>query len=493
MALAVGQNSLRRGAVGFPEVLFQSITDMAPAVGAAFAIIIGASFAGGALPLAVVLATIGCFLTAISLSQLAKHLPTAGSFYTYTSQALHPSAGFLLGWLYALGYASGFPLCIVLLGVIVPAVFGPAGLWWLWVVLGSVIVVGLAYFGVRLSTRTGLVLGFIEITIFLALAVTLIAKAGSQNTLAVFGTSLTNIPGFGGLSGIFAGLIFAIFAYIGFENAAPLAEETRDPRRNIGRAALFSSLGIGLYYVIVTYGGTVFFGPTKMAGFAAVNGGNPYQQFANAVWGGAGILVALALINSSIACSNAINLATTRVWYAMGRIRLLPSALGRVHPTHKTPHIAIGAAFVLNLVVALGLGAKYGAFTAFAILGTLLTLVAITNYIVIHISSFAYYVRYRRDEFNILLHGIVPLLGVALFVPALLTAAGITVFSFVSPLPAPLSYAGPAIGVWFVAGVIYMFYLYRTDPSRLAATKHVFADEAAAGPTMAESTAVKGS
>jgi amino acid transporter len=478
MAVTAAESGLKPGAVGLPEVLFQAITDMAPGVGAAFAIIIGASFAGAALPLAVALATLGCFLTAISLSQLVKHMPTAGSFYTYTSQALHPSVGFLLGWLYALGYAAGFPLCIVLLGVIVPAVFGPASLWWLWVVLGSVIVVTLAYFGVRIATRVGLALGVIEIAIFLALAVTLIAKAGSQNTLAVFSLSSANVSGYAGLSGIFAGLIYAIFAYIGFENAAPLAEETRNPRRNIALAALGSSLGIGIYYVIVTYGGAVFFGPSKMAGFAAYNGGNPYQALANAVWGGAGILVAFALINSSIACSNAINLATTRVWYAMGRIRLLPGVFAHVHPKHRTPDVAIIVAFLVNLVAALGLGFKYGPFTAFAILGTILTLVAVLNYIVLNVSSFAYYIRFQRSEFNIVTHGIIPLLGVGLFVPVFLTAAGITVFSFVSPLPAPLSYAGAVIGVWFVIGVIYMIYLYRVDPSRIAATKTVFTEEA---------------
>src|SRR5712692_5193177 len=141
MAVTAAENRLRHGAVGLPEVLFQAIVDMAPGVGGAFAIIIGASFAGGALPLAVALATSGCFLTAISLSQLVKHMPTAGSFYTYTSQALHPSAGFLLGWLYALGYAAGFPLCFVILGVIIPSVFGPASIWWVWVVLGAFVVV----------------------------------------------------------------------------------------------------------------------------------------------------------------------------------------------------------------------------------------------------------------------------------------------------------------------------------------------------------------
>src|SRR5213595_1937468 len=73
--------TLRPSAIGLREILFQSITHMAPGVGVAFAIIVGAYFAGGALPLAVLLAVVGCALTAVSLGQLAKHLPAAGSFY----------------------------------------------------------------------------------------------------------------------------------------------------------------------------------------------------------------------------------------------------------------------------------------------------------------------------------------------------------------------------------------------------------------------------
>jgi amino acid transporter len=475
--MARAETKLAGGAVGLPEVLFQAITDMAPGAGVALAIIIGASFAGGALPLAVALATFGCFLTAISLAQLVKHMPTAGSFYTYTSQALHPSAGFLLGWLYALGYATGFPLCIVILGVIIPAVFGPESIWWIWVVAGSIIVVSLAYFGVRISTRVGLVLGVIEIAILLALGLTLIAKAGSNNTLKVFSLSAADIEGFKGLSGIFPGLIYAVFAYIGWENAAPLAEETRNPRRNVAIAGLVASLGIGLFYLMVTYGATVFFGPEKMSGFPAFNGGNPYQALATTVWGGAAFLVAFALANSSIACSNAVNLATTRIWYAMGRIRLLPRSFGYVHPKYKTPYVAIIVAFVLNLVAALFLGAYYDPFTAFGLLGTIITLVAVINYILINVASFAYYIRFRRSEFNIVVHGIIPLIGVCLFVPVFLTAAGIQVFSFISPLPAPYSYAAPVVGVWFIIGLVYMIYLYRKDPARLEATKTVFTDE----------------
>jgi amino acid transporter len=86
-------NQLARGAIGLREVLFQSITHMAPAAAVAITIVIGANFAGGAEPLSVIFALVGCLLVAISIGQLAKHLPSAGGFYTYTARGLHPTVG----------------------------------------------------------------------------------------------------------------------------------------------------------------------------------------------------------------------------------------------------------------------------------------------------------------------------------------------------------------------------------------------------------------
>jgi amino acid transporter len=482
MAAQSTGHTLEREAIGLREILFQSITHMAPAAGVAFAIPVGAAFAGGSLAFAVLLAVIGCSLTALSLGQLSKHLPTAGSFYTYTSRALHPSVGFLAGWVYAFGEATAFPLCIALLGPVIAgtlnAEFGwSAGLWWPWVLLGCLTVFALGYFGIRISARTGTLLGAFEIAVFLILGLTLIAKAGSGNTIAIFSDKYATIPGFVGFSGLFAGLVYSIFAFIGFEAAAPLAEEAENPRRTVGQAGLASAALIGLFYVVVTYGATAFFGPSRMGDFLKLGDGNPYEAMARTVWGIGWVAVFLAVVNSSVACSNAGNNATTRTWYAMGRIGLLPRALARVHPKHRSPHVAVITSFVISTAVVMWLGFQYDPLTAFAVLGTVIVITAVITYILINVSCFAYYWRFRREEFNPVLHGLVPLVGVALFVPALLTGAGITVFKFVSPLPAPLSYAGIATGIWALIGVVYMIYLYRADPQRLEDTRKVFLDE----------------
>ncbi|MGW0995288.1 hypothetical protein ACWD5V_18685 [Streptomyces sp. NPDC002523] len=71
--------TLRRDAIGLREVLFQSITAMAPAAAVAASIPSGAAFAGGSLPLAVLVALVACLFTASCVADLARELPAAGS------------------------------------------------------------------------------------------------------------------------------------------------------------------------------------------------------------------------------------------------------------------------------------------------------------------------------------------------------------------------------------------------------------------------------
>ncbi|MEV6742503.1 hypothetical protein AB0N14_38835 [Streptomyces sp. NPDC051104] len=88
---------LRREAIGLREVLFQSITAMAPAAAVAASIPSGAAFAGGSLPLSVLVALVACLFTASCVAELARRLPAAGSVATYAAQGLHPAVGFLVG------------------------------------------------------------------------------------------------------------------------------------------------------------------------------------------------------------------------------------------------------------------------------------------------------------------------------------------------------------------------------------------------------------
>src|SRR5205085_227784 len=133
-------------------------------------------------------------------------------------------------------------------------------------VAGALIIGAVGYFGVRASAEMGTILGLFEIAVFLVLAVLFVIKAGSANTLSVFGTSHTP-SAHAGAAGVIAGSVYTVLAFSGFEAAAPLAEEAKDPRRTIRRAVLGATLGIGLIYVFTTYAADVLVGPDKFSTF----------------------------------------------------------------------------------------------------------------------------------------------------------------------------------------------------------------------------------
>lgn len=470
--------ALAREAIGLREVLFQSITHMAPAAAVAFSIIVGANFAGGALPLSVVIALVACLCVAWCIGELARHLPSAGGMYTYVARGLHPSVGFLVAWGYALVEPLVAPLLFLIFGIVMAgtlnAEFGwSADLWWVWVIVAAAIVLALGYFGIRISARTGTILGLFEIAVFGLVSLWLIAKA-KDNTLAVFGTKFANVKGFTGFSGVVAGSVYSILAFIGFEAAAPLAEEARDPKRTIRQAVIYSCIGIGLFYVFTTYAATVYFGPEKMGGFAAFGGGNPWDGLARAVWGAGWVLVFLAIVNSAIANANAGANATTRTWYAMARIRLLPPALAAVHPKYKSPHIAVLLQFVVSIVAGLALGFAFDPLPAFGFIATIAVAVVVLIYMLVNLACIVFYRRERPQEFSVFKHFVVPVVGIVVFIPAWLTAVGIPAFSFISRLSYPLSWAGIVVAAWYVLGVIYLLYLQARAPERVRDTARVF-------------------
>jgi amino acid transporter len=496
MGITTG-GSLDRGAIGLREVLFQSVTSMAPAGAVALSIAAGATYAGGALPLAVLLALIACLLVAVSIGQLAKHLPSAGSVYTYPAEAIHPVLGFLVGWGYALVEALIGPITMILFGYLVGSIahseFGwPfTATWVIFMIVASALLAALNYRGIRVSARAGTILGLFEILVFLALAIWLIATAGGNNTGNVFTLHFATITGYHGFSGIAAGSIYTILAFIGFEAAVPLAEEARNPRRTIQVAVVASCLVIGLFYVLTTYAGDVFFGPARYVSFGALGGGSPWIQLGRDVWGVGWVVVFLAILNSTFANGNASTLATTRTWFAMARIGLLPAPLARIHPRWRSPYVGVVVQFVVTNAIGLPLAVHFGPTTAFVFLATILTGIMIAIYVVFDLSCLLYYLRRRRGEFNVALHAVIPVLGIAAFIPAWLTALGIgsSFLKFVTPLSYPASEAGVAIGIWYGIGLVVLAYLCLRHPERLPQMKRVFADELPVQPTPSPGTA----
>ncbi|MBO0789603.1 MAG: hypothetical protein J2P36_01460, partial [Ktedonobacteraceae bacterium] len=96
--------NLRPNTIGLPGVLFQSITTMAPASAVTYSLGAALPHAGAALPLAVFITLVISVFIALSIGALARHLPSAGGFFTYLSHALGTHVGWLAGWLFDLAY-----------------------------------------------------------------------------------------------------------------------------------------------------------------------------------------------------------------------------------------------------------------------------------------------------------------------------------------------------------------------------------------------------
>src|SRR6267378_2412994 len=473
---------LQKDAIGLAPVLFQSITHMAPAAAVAFSIIFAVSYAGGATPLAVILALIACLMVAISISQLARHLPSAGGLYTYSARGLHPSVGFFVAWGFMLAEPLVAPLLYLIFGNVIAVFlnnhFGTP--LWLWAPFAAVAGIGvwvLVYRGVHISTQTGVFLGAFEIVVFLALAITLIIAAGSKNTLSVFSPTTGNASGWGS---VFAGMVYTVLAFIGFEAALPLAEETKDPRRTIPRAVILSCVLIGVFYLICYYAAMVYFGPTVAAdprnGFFFFNGFDPWDGMAAKVWGPFAVVVLLAIVNSAFANSSAGANAASRVGFALGRVGILPRALARIHPRYKTPYIAVHVQGALGIALAIILGfALGGPLLAFALLGTIATLIIVLIYILTNLSNLFFYFREQRSELNWIWNFIVPIVGTVIFVPVLLAAFGIEFLGLgITPLSAPANAAPWIVLVWLVLGAIVFGYLTSRSPGRIQETATTF-------------------
>jgi amino acid transporter len=314
------------------------------------------------------------------------------------------------------------------------------------------------------------ILGAFEIAIFGALAIwMLLSNAGDLN-LQPFNPNHAT----GDWSGVFKGMVFAILAFIGFEAAAPLGEEARNPRRTVPRAVVGSAIAIGAFYVLCSYAWV--FG----AGFdnfvAQATGPDPWRNLGKVFWAGGWVLVFLAICNSIAANSNAAVNAATRVFYSLARNGLAPRPLAHTHPRFKTPHVAIIWMSAIALVVALAFGWKWGPLTGFAMIATIAVPVVILVYMLVSAGCIAHYLGPRRREFNVLLHLVLPIGGIVLFFFPLY-------YQFYKLPPAyPVKYANWVAIAWTVLGLVLTAWLVRSRPEKLRDMERVYVEDETVAP-----------
>src|ERR671936_1848990 len=473
---------LREHSIGLPQVLFQSITHMAPAAAVAYSIYISVPDARQALPLSVGLALVACICAATAIGQPAGLEPSAGGLYAYAARPTAPPAGFIVAWLFILFEPLVAPFLYLEFGWAMREVMSSeagwhyTGQWWIWVTLMTVVVFLLTYRDIRLSTTAGVILGAFEIAVFGALAVwMLLSNTGDLNL-----TPFNPDHAVGHWNGVFRGMVFAILAFIGFEADATLGEEAKNPRRTVPFAVVGSALLIGLFYVLTAYAWV--FG----AGFdnfvTQATGADPWRNLGKVFWSTGWIVVFLAICNSIAANSNAAVNAATRVFYALARNRLAPRPLGHTHPVFKTPYIAIIWMSVFAFVLSLILGWKWGPLIGFAFIATLAVIVVVIVYILICLGCIWHYWTKRRAEFNPLLHLVVPIAGAVLFFFPLYYQY----YKF--PPTYPIKYANWIALGWVGAGLVLTVWLLQRAPERLRDMESVYVEDETVAPETAPAT-----
>lgn len=454
------QSDLQRNAIGLLGATMQCITHISPAIAAFFYTAFVVSLAGLTAPLAYLVGFLLVLMLGNTLVQLSKHLPSAGGYYTYVSRAIHPRVGFITSWMYIL-YS---PLCG-------GAIFGFFGFilegelksnWnidapWLWpvcVLIGAPLVAFVQHRGIKLSTKFMLITGGIELVVVLVLGLSgLISPGPGGFSLAPF-----NPANIAAVSGFALAIVFSVQGLTGWEGAAPLAEETTDPKRNVPRSVFLSITLIGVLLVLVFWGVIVGFGVNDVS---AVTSSTelPALALAHKLWGSLWVVLLFAFLNSVFAVCLATANVSTRMWYGMARSGSFPKALAKVHPKYKSPTNAILLQMTLSLVSALGVGFLLGPDRSFFLIDGLILVIGVTVvYLIANVAVFMFYRGEHRAEFNPILHAAFPLISSAV----LILAIYFTFFppaGFGTPPSEPYSYAPIIDGAWFLLGVVALLWL----------------------------------
>ncbi len=312
--------------------------------------------------------------TALSASELGTAMPRSGGAYFYVNEALGPLFGSIAGWANWLGLAFASAFYMVGFGEYVvdiaglPDAFVVASITVPWIKLiglfAAALFVLVNYVGAK---ETGRLQNVIVIVLVLILSVFTIYGATRAET--------ANIPGSQGLTPMLetTGLIFV--SYLGFVQITSVAEEIKEPGKNLPRAIIGSVVIVTAIYALVL----IVMSAAVEQGFIAqvsAEGGIAVVEVARLLLGpvGAGAMLFGGLL-ATASSANASILASSRINFAMGRDRIVTPDLNEIHPNYGTPYrsIALTGAFILLFIVAAPINtlASIGSFLHLVIYGLL--------------------------------------------------------------------------------------------------------------------------
>jgi APA family basic amino acid/polyamine antiporter len=316
-----------------------------------------AQFAGPAIVLSFLIAVLGCALTGMCYAELAAMIPAAGSAYAFTYAALGEAAAWVIGWNLLLEYVfaasyvsvgwSGYLMSLLSQwGVAVPEsltnapfAIGPRGLTTTgsWIngpaFLFAVSIALIALRGVRLSSIVNGVIVALKVG-----ALLLVVGFGSLHIHPHNWTPFMPAnEGFGryGWSGVLRAASVVFVSYLGFDAIATLAQDTRNPQRNIPIGILGSLGAVSLLYIAVSL---VL---TGLVSYQMLDSANPLSVALRAAGPSLAWLLPIVDLAAVIGLGSVVlvvMLAQPRVLMAMGQDGLVPPAFARVHPRYRTPH-----------------------------------------------------------------------------------------------------------------------------------------------------------
>lgn len=331
---------------------------------------IAAGEAGPASILAFVLNGAVTLLTAFAYAELASAIPRAGGGYSFVRMAFPGATGFIAGWmlwfaytvacsLYALGFAGYFfefiqkylPGFTAILAVISSE---HISMLFITIVIASVFI----WLNARGAEVTGKAENVLTVSKILILAVFIFF-----GLLVIFAepkAAVTQLKPFlpKGFGGVLVAMGLTFIAFEGYDLIATVAEEIKDPEKNIPKATFISLTITIIIYLLILF---VSLTAINAEGQATWEFLGSYQETAivraaESFMPAFGVaLIVFGGLLSTMSALNATVMAASRVAFSMGRDRILPKKMSIIHPTRRTPHYAIIVTGIILIVIAISL------------------------------------------------------------------------------------------------------------------------------------------
>jgi amino acid transporter len=346
---------LKPGALGLISSTVMGVASTAPAYSLAATLGFIVAVVGFGAPIIAILAFIPILLTSIGYSELNKADPDCGTTFTWATRTFGPRTGWAGGWAIVASDVLVMASLAQIAGQYIFLLVGANGIgqnptdpWVLATgVLWIVAMTYICYRGIEVSAMFQRILLGVELVMLLVFSATALIRVGTGHHPASSvhpAWSWFNPFHVSSFSAFISGLILMLFIYWGWDTAVAVNEETKDPDKTPGRAAILSTVILLVTYVVVILAAQSFAG-VGTTGIGLGNPSNPdvLSVLGSAVFGGSGIglffarLLVLMVLTSAAASTQTTILPTARTTLSMAVYRAIPKAFAKMHPRYLTP------------------------------------------------------------------------------------------------------------------------------------------------------------